>query len=210
MKLSNLSILASPLALVTLSAFAHSGATGVVLDRMNGMTAMRDAMSELSPMMQGLIPYDSLAVSSLAATIGDHSGSALLGLFPEGSLEGVTYARAEIWSDWQTFESLANQLRDYSAALSEAAPNGLAPSMPMDMGADGMSMPMVSAPTQTEDAFSVAELLGYAEPEATKQSSTPVEGTGIVDLAVLPVPQLFEGISNACSSCHAQFRMGRN
>ena len=49
-------------------AWAHSGATGVVLDRMNGMTAMRDAVAELAPIMQRAIPYDASLVAEGART----------------------------------------------------------------------------------------------------------------------------------------------
>ena len=48
-------------------AMAHNGATGVVLERMNGMTAMRDTVAELAPMMQGAVPYDAFIVSEGAA-----------------------------------------------------------------------------------------------------------------------------------------------
>ncbi len=49
---------------------------------------------------------------------------------PEGSLEGVTYARPEIWSDWQDFAALAEELKTYADALAVAAPNGLEPALP--------------------------------------------------------------------------------
>ena len=54
-----LALAASAVAAVAL---AHNGATGVVLERMNGMTAMRDTVAELAPMMQGTVPYDTFIV----------------------------------------------------------------------------------------------------------------------------------------------------
>ena len=59
---------------VAAMAVAHTGASGVVLKRMNGMTAMRDTVAELAPMMQGAVPYDALIVSEGAAVIAGHAG----------------------------------------------------------------------------------------------------------------------------------------
>ena len=195
-------------------AMAHNGATGVVLERMNGMTAMRDTVAELAPMMQGAVPYDAFIVSEGAAVIAGHAGETMLSLFPEGSLEGVTYAKPEIWSNWQDFAALAEEMRVYADALSEAAPNGLEPAsaLPADMaGMDhtGMAMPPVE---ETNPGFSVAELMGYAE----KTADSPVS-SGQADpaslaptLSSLAADDLFTRISGTCSSCHAQFRAGKN
>jgi aspartyl/glutamyl-tRNA(Asn/Gln) amidotransferase C subunit len=100
-------------------ALAHTGATGVVLDRMNGMTAMRDTIAELAPMMQGTVPYDTFIVSEGASVIASHAGGTMLSLFPENSLEGVTYAKPEIWSDWQEFAALSEELKAYAHTLSD-------------------------------------------------------------------------------------------
>lgn len=195
-------------------AMAHNGATGVVLERMNGMTAMRDTVAELAPMMQGAVPYDAFIVSEGAAVIAGHAGETMLSLFPEGSLEGVTYAKPEIWSNWQDFAALAEEMRVYADALSEAAPNGLEPAsaLPADMaGIDhtGMAMPPAE---ETNLGFSVAELMGYAE----KTADSPVS-RGLADpaslaltLSSLAADDLFTRISGTCSSCHSQFRAGKN
>lgn len=195
-------------------AMAHNGATGVVLERMNGMTAMRDTVAELAPMMQGAVPYDAFIVSEGAAVIAGHAGETMLSLFPEGSLEGVTYAKPEIWSNWQDFAALAEEMRVYADALSEAAPNGLEPASapPADMAEmdhTGMAMPPAE---ETNLGFSVAELMGYAE----KTADSPVS-RGLADpaslaltLSSLAADDLFTRISGTCSSCHSQFRAGKN
>jgi cytochrome c556 len=195
-------------------AMAHNGASGVVLERMNGMTAMRDTVAELAPMMQGAVPYDAFIVSEGAAVIAGHAGETMLSLFPEGSLEGVTYAKPEIWSNWQDFAALAEEMRVYADALSEAAPNGLEPAsaLPADMaGMDhtGMAMPPAE---ETNLGFSVAELMGYGE----KTADSPVS-PGLADpaslaltLSSLAADDLFTRISGTCSSCHSQFRAGKN
>ena len=195
-------------------AMAHNGASGVVLERMNGMTAMRDTVAELAPMMQGAVPYDAFIVSEGAAVIAGHAGETMLSLFPEGSLEGVTYAKPEIWSNWQDFAALAEEMRVYADALSEAAPNGLEPASapPTNMaGMDHTGMAMLSA-EETKLGFSVAELMGYGE----KTADSPVS-PGLADpaslaltLSSLAADDLFNRISGTCSSCHSQFRAGKN
>ena len=206
-----LALTASAVAAVAL---AHNGATGVVLERMNGMTAMRDTVAELAPMMQGTIPYDTFIVSEGASVIAGHAGETMLSLFPEGSLEGVTYARPEIWSDWQDFAALAEELKTYADALAVAAPNGLDPALPPpgDMaGMDHSAMAMTPAP-QGDEGFTIAELMGYGErpPEVQVARGTSDPATLASDLTTLAADDLFTRISVTCSSCHSQFRAGRN
>jgi cytochrome c556 len=206
-----LALTASAVAAVAL---AHNGATGVVLERMNGMTAMRDTVAELAPMMQGTIPYDTFIVSEGASVIAGHAGETMLSLFPEGSLEGVTYAKPEIWSDWQDFAALAEELKTYADALAVAAPNGLDPALPPpgDMaGMDHSAMTMTPAP-EVKKGFTVAELMGYGEriPELQVTRGTSNPATLEFDLTTLAADDLFTRISGTCSSCHSQFRAGRN
>lgn len=195
-------------------AMAHNGASGVVLERMNGMTAMRDTVAELAPMMQGAVPYDAFIVSEGAAVIASHAGETLLSLFPKDSLEGVTYAKPEIWSNWQDFAALAEEMKLYADALSVAAPNGLepasAPSGDMArMDHSGMVMPPAE---ETGLRLSVAELMGYAEKTADSLVTRgQIEPTSLaLTLSSLAADDLFTRISGTCSSCHAQFRAGRN
>lgn len=205
---------------VAATALAHTGATGVVLERMKGMTALKDTVAELAPMMQGAVPYDTFIVSEGASVIASHAGETMLSLFPDGSLEGKTFAKPEIWSDWQQFAALAEELKTYADALAEAVPNGLEPALPRPadmaemadmagMDASGMAMPEI--PVQVE-GFTIAELMGYGEkPEAvmaTRGTANPAELA--VDLTALAADDLFARISATCSSCHAQFRAGRN
>ncbi|WP_149866541.1 cytochrome c, partial [Tropicimonas marinistellae] len=69
MKLTrNLSV-ATGITLVAATAFAHSGAMGIVKERMDGMSAMAAVMKALAPMMQGTAPYDPDAIRKGAATI---------------------------------------------------------------------------------------------------------------------------------------------
>jgi cytochrome c556 len=195
-------------------ALAHTGATGVVLERMNGMTALRDTVAELAPMMQGTVPYDAVIVSEGASVMSGHAGDMMLSLFPEGSLEGVTYAKPEIWSDWQEFAALAEELKTYADALTVAAPNGLEPAPPPgDMaGMDHSGMAM-APDAEADPGFTVAELMGYGgekAPENLVARGTSEPATLAIDLTTLAADDLFTRISATCSSCHSQFRAGRD
>lgn len=97
----------------------HSGATGVVLQRMDLMKEIGAAMKVLSDQFKGTVPYDPPKVSAAAAAIGRHAGEQMTVLFPAGSDTGMTEAKAEIWQDWDDFETLAYALEAKSAALVE-------------------------------------------------------------------------------------------
>ena len=202
--------------MAAVTALAHSGATGIVLERMNGMTAMRDIIGELAPMMQGEVPYDAFTVSEGGDIIAKHAGETMLALFPDGSLEGVTYAKPEIWAKWQDFADLAEELRVSAEAMSKAAPNGLEPAVAVTDPMAGMDHSAMAMPPEApgESGFTVAELMGYAaQPETVPvlTSGNVIDlSTPLVDLTALAADDLFERVSGTCSSCHAQFRAGRD
>ena len=206
-------VLAAALCIAAVGAAAHKGATGVVLDRMNGMTAMRDVMANLAPMMQGTAPYDPAVVSEGARILEGHAGASMADLFPEGSSEGTTFAKPEIWSEWDRFTALADELEAYARSLEEAAPNGLAPPAPPDpmAGMDHSAMAMPASPPP-QPTFTVAQLLGYAEtvtPETASDPGPPSDLSAAPE-SVLAVPDIFERIGATCSACHSRFREGRN
>jgi hypothetical protein len=72
-------------------------------------------------------------------------------------------------------------------------------------------MGMTGTP-QPAQGFTVAELMGYGTtPEkiaVTRGTSDPTVLE--LDLTTLAADDLFNRISATCSSCHAQFRAGRN
>lgn len=105
------------------ASYAHSGASGVVKERMQLMKQLGDAMKSLSAMMRGQADYDPGRVRALAGEISAHGGEALTAMFPEGSLEGPSEALPAIWSDWQHFADLAARLSDMAGALEVAADN---------------------------------------------------------------------------------------
>lgn len=194
-------------------AMAHSGAKGVVLERMNGMTAMRDIMRDLAPVMQGAVSYDAVMVSEAGYVIASHAGDTMRALFPDGSLEGVTYANPNIWTEWKEFAALSDELRDYAEALSLTAPNGLEPASAIMRGIDRSELTNSPDP-EAGQKQKIASLMGYAAPKARVLSpaSTSAEKPKVLQPAITDIgaTKVFEKISGTCSACHARFRKGRS
>lgn len=111
------------LAFVAATAVAHTGATGIVKERMDQMEDLKGAMKALAAMMRGKDAYDPEAVRRHAGLIADHGGEAMTRLYPEGSLDHPTEALAAIWTDWGRFNDDAETMRDYAIALAAAAGN---------------------------------------------------------------------------------------
>lgn len=99
-------------------ALAHEGATGIVKERMDGMKAIGAAMKALANTLRSETPDQTLIVVS-AKVIRAHSGQAMLDLFPEGSLDKPTEASPQIWTDWQRFSELANDLEARAIAFED-------------------------------------------------------------------------------------------
>lgn len=208
---------------VTLSALgvvaaAHNGATGLVMERMMGMSAMKTIMADLAPMMQGSVPYDGIAVQEAAIALQGHAGETMTGLFPQDDIPKASFAKPEIWTDWERFASLSEELRLYSQGLAVAAANGLdAPASAPAVANDSVSaMPGMdhSAMLRPKDAerFTVAELMGITSraqvtPATIESLATENQSPGI-DFAAMAANDVFERISQTCASCHAQFRSG--
>ncbi len=172
---------------IAVGAFAHSGATGVVKERMDGMGAMREAMKALAPMMQGQAPFDAEIVRRNAEIIAAHSGGALTNLFPQGTAGAPSEAKAEIWQDWARFAQLAEQLRVSAQGLAVSAENGLgmadtgAAAM---MGGGGM--------TAQSPMMGGAAMMGQG-PEGADFGQMPADGA-------------FAMLGQVCSACHTRFR----
>jgi len=194
------------------AALAHNGATGVVMERMMGMSAMRDAMRDIAPMMQGQADYDEMAVQAAAAVLQQHAGKTMTQLFPEEAIPAASYARPEIWSNWERFSALADELNLYAEALAMAAPNGLVPQTAMTGAMNSMdhgNMPMQSAPKR----FSVAELMGVeplkdAAPAIASPAADETQAVGI-DFKMMAADDVFEKVGQTCASCHSAFRKGK-
>ena len=169
-------------------AVAHGGATGIVKERMVAMGAMGKVMKSLSVMMRGEGAYDAETVRNGAAGLDTHSGAALTQLFPANSISGPSEAVPEIWSNWQEFQSLSDNLERYSIALGHAADNGLRP---------------------LEDSSSMMgqTMMGSAGMMGQSMMGNQAEAPDPQMLAQMPVQALFNMTAQTCSTCHTKFRV---
>ena len=69
---------------VTSTVWAHKGAKGIVMERMNAMKSMGDGMKTLAAMVTGKAPYNAGNAQSIAITIKKHAAD-IPKQFPKGS-----------------------------------------------------------------------------------------------------------------------------
>lgn len=100
--------------------FAHSGATGIVKERMALMERIADQMKTIGEMVQGKRPYDAEHASNAAQALKDHAGR-INDLFPEGSNHSPSETLSTVWSDWEEFERLTAEFSIAADALSKSA-----------------------------------------------------------------------------------------
>ncbi len=114
--------------LVTAEAGAHGQATGIVLERHNSMTEIRDANKVIQNMVRGKAALDSNKVKASAAIISKHSET-MLDLFPDtkASRHGKgSNAKQEIWSSFEEFSKWNAQMGEVAKELQEMA-DGISP-----------------------------------------------------------------------------------
>ncbi|MEP2706368.1 MAG: cytochrome c [Roseibium sp.] len=172
------------------SAIAHGGATGIVKDRMDAMSSMAKVMKSLTAVMRGDVAYDAEAVRGGANVIKSHAGESMTHLFPEGSGGGASEAKPEIWSDWQEFASLSDQLKVFASALGEAADKGL------EQSGAGVGKPGLGTMMGQGGMMGSAPMMG---------NTSDMAGSGM--LAKMPVQGLFNRVAQTCSACHTKFRI---
>lgn len=173
-----------------LAAYAHGGATGIVKERMDAMSAMGNAVKAITPMMRGEIGYDAATVRSAAETIGNHAGANLTDLFPEGSGGSPSESKDAVWTNWGEFVELAELLEIYAEGLARAADNGMM--------------------SDNQASMSSGAMMGDGSMMGT---GTTMMGGGMMqgavsadDIAGMPVDSAFAMVSQVCSACHTQFR----
>ncbi len=98
--------------------FAHSGASGVVLDRMNAMMALGSVMKSVQPALKGDV-QDFKELKAQAAVMN----TALVVLkqsFPEGSDQEPSEASPKIWEDSEGFQGKMTELESAIANFTMA------------------------------------------------------------------------------------------
>ena len=119
MKKVKATIITITLTLLTGLVLAHSGATGIVKQRMDAMSEMGDRSKQVADMFKGKVPFEKQVVEDAAGDFVKH-GSEMIDLFPdtEASRTGSsTEALPAIWEDWDNFTALVEKFVDDSHVL---------------------------------------------------------------------------------------------
>lgn len=177
------------------TAIAHGGASGVVKERMESMRALGDAMKDLTAMMRGQQDYYADRVRTLAGTIDSHSGEALTKLFPKDSLDHPSEALPAIWSDWDRFSALSDQLSTYAQALAAAADNQRPAG---DTQGGMMGQGMMHGQGMSGGGMMGGGMMGGGQ------------GLTAEMLAQMPPDGVFFHLADTCSACHQSFRKKQN
>ena len=184
---------------VGLAALAHSGATGVMKERMDAMGEMGDEMKRLAPMMRGQTEYDPDVVRSAADTMIGHAGTQMTELFPEGSNGEPSEALDTIWEDWEEFAALAEALRTSAEGMKLAADNGLVGQGEMPGGGMMGTGQGMMGTGQT--------MMGGNQP---MMGAAPTQMMTTEMLDEMPVNAGFMAVTQTCSACHQKFRAEEN
>jgi cytochrome c556 len=115
--------LALILGLAAVSATAHQGASGIVKERMDTMSAIARNMKALATMVK-TDKVDPQAAKAIGSRVAEHA-SLFPTQFPEGSLSQVSEARAEIWADFDDFQAKSDELVMAASNLAESDPDDL-------------------------------------------------------------------------------------
>jgi cytochrome c556 len=92
---------------------------------MDGMVTLAKSMKAIAIQVKGSTNPNPAALKTAAETLQRHAGETMLALFPEGSTQKASEARAEIWQNWDRFALLAKQLKVQAQGLAMAAENPL-------------------------------------------------------------------------------------
>jgi len=104
-------------------AAAQDVATGITKDRQDVMKEMGGAMKQIGLMMKGITPFDGAVISQAAMVINQNSGK-LAKLFPKDGDQKGSYAKPELWNNWDEFKGFAKATGAASEKLSQAAFDG--------------------------------------------------------------------------------------
>ncbi len=105
------------------SVYSHSGATGIVKERMDAMKDMGDRSKTVADMFKGKTAFEQAAISEAADVFVMH-GSRMLDLFPdskESRSGSKTEALLKIWDEWDDFSEMIVTFNSRSEALQNSA-----------------------------------------------------------------------------------------
>ncbi len=189
MKIKTMVIAATILAAASAGAYSHTGATGIVKERMDGMAEMGKVVKALSAMMRGDTKYSAAQVKKGAAVLSSHAGDRLLYLFEKGGNPHPSVARDEIWTNWGEFKEIADRLAVLTKGLGAAADNGM-------MAGKTAKTGMMGAGNSNMMGTGKSSMMGGS----AKMPSARM-------LAGMPTDAVFNMVTQTCSSCHTKFRL---
>jgi len=105
------------IAMTPLSLSAHSGASGVVKERMDGFKAAKKSMRTLKNALRS----DNFSVIVSEASSLESWFSELDSLFPVGSNPAPSEALDSIWEEFNSFSGMAKETTNYASLLRKAA-----------------------------------------------------------------------------------------
>jgi cytochrome c556 len=126
MRTAAIALCALAIALTGAPLAAHDHASGVVKERMDAMTDMAKRQKAISQRLKS--KRDLAGIKADAEAIAAHAAH-IVHLFPAGSTQSPTRARAAVWQNWPDFENKAKALEAASRTL--AATGGDDPKMPL-------------------------------------------------------------------------------
>jgi cytochrome c556 len=176
-----------------MAAWAHNGATGIVKERMDGMSAMSKVVKDLTPIMRGQADYDAEQVRAAADVMIQHSGEQMTRLFPEGTGGMPSAAKPTVWENWEGFSELAEQLRLSAEGMKLAADNGLAKDQPQQGSA------MMGANAGAMMGSGTGDMMGGSAMGGSNMMTPEM-------FAGMPVDTAFAAVAQSCSACHQSFR----
>lgn len=187
-----------------MAATGHSGATGIVGERMMGMMMLSEQIKLLAPIAERPKSGDVQKLITAAEMISMHAGSAMTDLFPEGSLDAPSEARAEIWQNWGEFVAYADRLGELGEELEESAK-----ALALEPEPEAGEKPSTSIAEVSEwERMDFAWLMGLsAAPAFIAEPVTTREIGGASDMPqVRTVRAVYSDVSATCAACHSTFR----
>jgi len=190
-------------ATATALVFAHGDATGIVKERMDLMVSLKNAMKNLKPLFRGKEEYDVEKVKQNALAIRDAAGNHMTKLFPEGSLKMPSEATPEIWTQWEEFQRLADNLERLGQALHDGAENNQTAG-PNAMGSSAMGGPgmMGQGHMMEGGMMSQGGMMGGG-----RGGMHGLDNMTDEKLVSMPAAGLFRMIGQSCAACHKQYRV---
>lgn len=179
------------------AAFAHSGATGVVKERMDAMKSMGEAIKRIKPMMSGEAAYDKAAVGEAAQAIAKEAGDAMTRKFPEGSIDHPSEVLPRTWDEWERFVALADQLELAASGLAMAASNGVHGDGHMMGGQSGMMGDTSDMMGGQSGMMGGGMMMG--------NGGLP-NGMTAEQIGQMPADGAFMMLTQTCSACHDRYR----